>query len=215
MILAERNRQVAALAIATLLPSASGRSANRSAISACVRKYCSAVKRRGRRLSDSVWPSAMQTRASCARKSSGVRNWIGCVATMGTPAASRERDGRLHQRFVVGMAGALHFEHVALRKPRGPFAGEPFRRGGVALQQRLSDIAVARAGQRDQAFGAFIEPRPIELRAAAMLMRQVRARQPAAKPQVTVARWTRAARRAWAARGRARWRSRRRNRRSA
>ena len=61
---------------------------------------------------------------------------------------SRERNGRLHQRFVVGVARALHFEHVALRKARQPIRlASRFAAVDVALQQRLPDVAVARARQ--------------------------------------------------------------------
>ena len=51
-----------------------------------------------------------------------------------------------------------------------PIGGRALRRRGVALQQRLADVAVARAGQRDQAVGAFVEPLAAKLGAAAMLV---------------------------------------------
>ena len=66
VILAERDRRGCSAARSPrVLASASGRSAKRSAISACVVKYCSGVKRLGRRVSARTWPSAMHTRASC------------------------------------------------------------------------------------------------------------------------------------------------------
>ena len=49
-----------------------GMSANSASICACVLKYCSRVKRLTRRGLASISPSATQTRASCASKSSGV-----------------------------------------------------------------------------------------------------------------------------------------------
>ena len=69
-----------------------------------------------------------------------------------------------------------------------PVGGEALGRGGVALQQRLPDVAVARAGQRDDAVGPVVEPRAVELRTAAMLMRAIGARKPVAQPQVAFAR---------------------------
>ena len=116
---------------------------------------------------------------------------------------ARERDGGGDQRVVVGMPGALHFEVVALRKPRRPFARRARRAGGVALQQRVADVAVARAGQRDQAVGAFGEPLAPQLGAAAMLVGAVGAREPVAQLEVAVARSRRAGSRETAGRARA------------
>ena len=94
-----------------------------------------------------------------------------------------ERDGRGDQRVVVGMARTLHFEVVAPGKQRAPIARRGLRRAaGVALQQRVADVAVARAGQRDQAVGAFGEPFAPQLRAAAVLVGAIRARQPVGEP---------------------------------
>ena len=70
----------------------------------------------------------------------------------------RERDGRRHQRIVVGVSGALQLEVEAAGKERRPFARGLRGAGAVALQQRLADVAVTRARQRDQAVGALGEP---------------------------------------------------------
>jgi len=51
-------------------------------------KYCSRLKRLMRLAFVSVSPSATQTRASCASKSSAVRNCTGCVATTGRPSSA-------------------------------------------------------------------------------------------------------------------------------
>ncbi len=71
-------------AIATVLAMADGMSANSACISAVVLKCCSLVKRLMRLGLPSASPSAMHTRASWASKSSGARNWMGCVATTGS-----------------------------------------------------------------------------------------------------------------------------------
>jgi hypothetical protein len=73
-------------AISSVLAMAEGMSANNSAICAAVLKCWSRVKRLTRRGLASVSPSATQTRASWASKSSGSRNWIGWVATTGRPS---------------------------------------------------------------------------------------------------------------------------------
>ena len=73
-------------AISTVLSIALGMSAKSAAISACVLKCWSRLKRRTRLALPSVSPSATQTRASWASKSSGSRNWIGWVATTGRPS---------------------------------------------------------------------------------------------------------------------------------
>ena len=61
------------IAISTEFSSACGMSANSFAISSWRLKYCSGVKRFGRRWSARMWPVAMHTRASWARKSSRSR----------------------------------------------------------------------------------------------------------------------------------------------
>ena len=98
----------------------------------------------------------------------------------------REPDGRRHERVVVGTAGALHLEVEAAGKELRPgFRAASRAPRGVALQQRLADVAVARAGQRDQAFGAVdANHRCRQLGATAMLIAAVGARQPVAQPQV-------------------------------
>ena len=128
-------------AIATEFASASGRSAKRSRISACVLKYWSVVKRRGRRVSESTWPSAMQTRASCGRKSSRVRNCTGCVATTGSARSAASATVAATRSSSSACARALHLEVVPLRKPGGPFARGLGGARRVALQQRRADVA--------------------------------------------------------------------------
>ena len=70
-------------AISAVLASAEGTSANNCAICAAVLKYCSRVNLRTRRWLPRISPSAMQTRASCARKSRALRSTV-------TPPAGRD-----------------------------------------------------------------------------------------------------------------------------
>ena len=90
----------------------------------------------------------------------------------------RERDRRRDERVVVGVPGALHLEIVAAGKERRPLARGLGRAAAVALQQRLADVAVARAGQRDQAVGALGEPVAPDFGAAAILVVAIGAGQP-------------------------------------
>ena len=71
------------LAISSVLASASGTSAKRSATSCGVAKYWLRANSCGRFLSASVQPPAMHTRASWAVKSSRAINCAGWVATTG------------------------------------------------------------------------------------------------------------------------------------
>ena len=132
------------------------------------------------------------------------------------PELAGERDGGGDERIVVGVAGALHLEVVAIRETarptRAPRVAAP---AALPCSERAADVAVARAGQRDQAVGAFGEPFAAQLRAAAMLVAAVGARQPVGEPQVAGARSARAAARETAGRARPRASPRRRSRRSA
>ena len=92
-----------------------------------------------------------------------------------------------HQK-LVGLARALHLEVVAAGEEGGPVAGGLRGAGDVALRQRLPDVAVARAGQGDQAVGAFPEPLAAQLGVAAVLVLPVAARKPVGEPQVARAR---------------------------
>ena len=83
-------------------------------------------------------------------------------------------------------AQPLQLDVVAPGKELGPLVRERLREPHVVHEQRLSDVAVVRAGERDQSFGAcFGEPALEELRAAAIAVRAVSARQELAEPQVT------------------------------
>ena len=75
------------LASSTVFSSASGRSANSSAISSGDFRYCSRVYSRGRLGSSSTRPVAMQTRASCASKSSRDRKRTSLLASSGRPSS--------------------------------------------------------------------------------------------------------------------------------
>ena len=66
---------------------------------------------------------------------------------------ARKADGGRHERVVVGPSGTLHLEIEPVGEQRAPRFRELPRTARVALQQRLADVAVARAGQRDQAVG--------------------------------------------------------------
>jgi hypothetical protein len=101
---------------------------------------------------------------------------------------AREPQRRGGQRFVVRMAGALHFEI----KAGGKRAGQRGRRdaGGcrIALRQRLADFAAGESRQRDQAFRAFGEPLAPQFRTTAVLVGAMRAGQPVGQPQIARAR---------------------------
>src|SRR4030095_2301725 len=76
----------------------------------------------------------------------------------------------------------------ARRKRRGPFVREPCGAGRIPLQQRVADIAVARAREGDQTLSDLREPLAPPLAAAAMLIADVGAREPIAELQITIAR---------------------------
>ena len=125
----------------------------------------------------------MQTRASCARKSSGRRNCTGCVATTGSASSRARRDRRGDERVVVGATRALHLEVVAIRKERRPVARRLGRAGAVALREARWPTSPSRAP--DSAIspvGAFVEPFAPKLRAAAILVAAIGARQPVGEP---------------------------------
>src|SRR6185436_15250883 len=92
--------------------------------------------------------------------------------------------GRVDERVVVGVPGALDLEVGAAGEAALPRLRRRARGGGIPLQQRLSDVAVARAGQRDQAVGSGVEPRGVDLGTTAVLVRQVRAGQPLAELEI-------------------------------
>ena len=100
------------------------------------------------------------------------------------PDLRGERDGRVDQRFLVRVTGSLHLEIAAAREAPLPGLRGRLRDHRVALQQRLADVAVARPGEHDQAFGTLVEPRRIDLGASAVLVAQVRAREPVAELEV-------------------------------
>ena len=130
----------------------------------------------------------MQTRASCGRKSSCSRNWIGCVATTGSFvwAPSAQRGAGL--RGVALVAGAVQFEEVAARERGGHPLGGEFRGLDLAGEQQRADVAVTASRQRDQALREaavpFLEPLEPHLGAIAMLVLQVRPRQQVTQVQV-------------------------------
>ncbi len=86
------------------------------------------------------------------------------------------------------MSRALHLEIIAVGEQGSPVARSLGGARGIALQQRLSNVALARAGQRDQSVGAFAEPLAPEFRAAAILIAPIRAREPVGEPEVAGAR---------------------------
>ena len=131
----------------------------------------------------------------------------------------RELAGEPHcrgdERIVVGAARALHFEVVAPRKEVRPRARRLRRAARIALQERAADLAVARAGKRDQPVGALVQPIALQFRASAVLVGAVGARQPFGEPQDIRRAIARAAARGTADRARRRASARRRSRRSA
>src|SRR4030095_4674963 len=99
-----------------------------------------------------------------------------------------ERDGGADQRVVVGASSALYLQEVAIGKPRRTLAPALGGADRVALQQRMADVAVTRARERDDAVGAFGEPGAADFRTAAVLIREIGARQPVAEFEVTAMR---------------------------
>ena len=100
--------------------------------------------------------------------------------------AQRQRGPRL--RGVALVAGAVQFEEVAPReRGRHPLGGQP---GGLELagEQQRTHVAVAAAGQRDQALREaavpFLEPLEPHLGATAVLVLEIRPRQQVAEVQV-------------------------------
>ncbi len=174
-------------AMATEFASASGRSANFAAMSAVVAKYCSR-RESSRAARVGEYRPFGDAHARLVRAKILARQKLRRMRGDDRQGQlARERDGSGDQRVVVGMTGTLHLEVIALRKPRRPFAGRARRGRGIALQQRVADVAVARAGKRDQAVGPFGEPFAPQLGMPAVLVGAVGARQPRAEFQVAVA----------------------------
>ena len=159
VVLAERDRQIAALRDRDAFASASGRSANAAAISACVLKYCSGVKRRGPpRVGEHVALGDADARLVRAK----------ILAAQELHRMRRDhRQARARRRAARWRRPARRRRGGPRAAPRGssargrarPRRARPSRRpAGVALQQRVADVAVARAGKRDQPVGAFVEP---------------------------------------------------------
>ena len=86
----------------------------------------------------------MQTRASCARKSSRRRNCTGCVATTGSAELAGEPHGRGDERVVVGAARALHLEVEAVREAARAHASRELR----ARRRRCPAAAPGRRRRR-------------------------------------------------------------------
>ena len=165
MVLAERNRQVAALRDRDASSaSACGRSANFAAISRLrqeilLRREAARPARVGEHVAFG------DAHARFVRAEILARSGTGSDASRrsAAPSSLGERDGRLHQRIVVGVARTLHLEvSSASGNASAHSLAQRLARRGVALQQRLPDVAVARAGQRDEAVGALVEPRAVE-----------------------------------------------------
>ncbi len=97
----------------------------------------------------------------------------------------------LHTAFKRQMRAtqALQFDVEALREQLRPRLRPCFGLTLVAGEQRMADVAMVRAGKRDQIGGAAVgKPRPLDFRAAAPHVFAIRARQQLAQPQVAVAR---------------------------
>ena len=99
-----------------------------------------------------------------------------------------ERDRRRHERIVVGVTGALRFEVIASRKSCRPFARGPLPAAAIALQQRMADVAVARARQCDQPVRSIIEPLTPDFRAPAIRVGAISASEPVGELQIAGAR---------------------------
>jgi hypothetical protein len=127
----------------------------------------------------------MQTRASCALKSSRSRNWIGCVATSGSPSSAARSAVAATRNSCCGCPGAAlrgrrRREKLAQRRALSSLLV-------IALQQRFADIAGSGTRERDQPVDAdFLQHPAADLGPAAHARRQVGARQQLAKLQIAL-----------------------------
>jgi hypothetical protein len=134
----------------------------------------------------------MQVRASWAMNSPFVKNCTGCVAT-----AAGQRHRMAHLRFLVRLAGALHFDIKVVRENARPALRGFFGAHHVALVDGRADVAELGAGQHDQAIrlvmvgmqfratrGQRFEPFDAHLGAALVLVGEPGLRQQIAQLQV-------------------------------
>ncbi len=146
-----RNEQRSA--ISTVEASASGRSANSTAISARVLKRCSGVSC-SRSVSAISWPPAMHSSASCGLVVVGAGE-IRLVGRDQRQALARRRDRSARPR----RGAPCRCRGAAIRHRGGRRTGWPGVRSGCAASaacsaaQRQRDRPVRPAGQRDQALG--------------------------------------------------------------
>src|SRR5579862_503124 len=104
------------------------------------------------------------------------------------PEFYRQRERGPDQLPVAG-AGALHFEVVAPRKKLCPGRGEFFGRRRIARIERVADVPISKAGQRDQPLGVLLgEPGHRELGAAPVLIPEPGSREQFGQPVVAGAR---------------------------
>ena len=127
----------------------------------------------------------MQTRASCASKSSRPDE----AHVVGRDDRHAEPDRQLQRArdavFLARPARALQFEVVAVTEQFEPGLERRARFRSTVAEQRAADVAFARAGQRDQALcRVAIEPRAVQRRAVLALPFEVAARDQAREVQV-------------------------------
>ena len=163
-------------AITRVLASASGRSANSSAISAALFSRCSGVARR-------LWvwatwaPSAMHNRTSCASHSAASMNCTSLVATRGN---SRSIARSISAGSIWSSTSRPWRISSMYRRPGKSFPQaieQPLGAAAVAARQRTPDRPLRTAGQRDQAVAVGRELIELELRGGAGLAIQVGAAQ--------------------------------------
>ena len=136
-------------ATTSVLATASGRSAKRSAISSAVLKRCSTDTRR--RSSCAIWaPPAMQTSASCASCMSAERKWTSLVATSGMSWRRRDRSGRARRAPPARRRGASARRRAGRRRPpAGRAAGAP----PLPCRRAAGPRPAARRGRRSAGSG--------------------------------------------------------------
>ena len=98
----------------------------------------------------------------------------------------RQVHGFMYIAFLVFAAGALQFEVVAVAEGRLPFLQQLFGFIIVARDQRAADIAIAAAGECDQAIAVLMDPFALHHRDAARLAFEVAFRDQLRQVQVTV-----------------------------
>ncbi len=77
-------------------------------------------------------------------------------------AALGQRHGRMQMLFVIDPIGALHFQVEAIGEYLAPFGKTRRRQRFVAIEQSVADLPFLGTGKRNQPFGRFLDPLPLD-----------------------------------------------------